>query len=113
MNLTTQETKKGDNQMLENIVDKEADARDVMDSLRGMIEEEGNPDKHKHNAHLATCECCGGTGIEAVLPELKAYPHQRGWSNPPALCSACEGEGNYVVNYDYQDPEESWDAGRY
>lgn len=99
--------------MLEKYVDKEADARDVIDSLRGMIEDEGNPDKYAHNAHLSTCGCCGGTGVEAILPEKKEYRHQRGWTNPPALCTACGGEGNYVVNYDYQDPEESWDAGRY
>lgn len=98
--------------MLE-IKDVESEARDLIDSLREMTEEEGSSLNYRSNAHVQTCECCAGTGIEAILPERKEYPHQRGWTNPPALCTACEGEGNYVASYDKEDPEESGDFGRY
>lgn len=100
--------------MLE-IKDVEAEARDVIDSLREMITDEGTVSRYQYNAHVETCECCAGTGVEPVEKEQvrKLYPHQGGWTSIPALCTACGGEGNYVLSHDKEDPEESWDAGRY
>ena len=104
--------------MLENIVDTEADARDVIDALNEMI---GNDVREnvRYKLHspitLQQCPCCGGTGVEGIYREALEWPtgHGQGWANPPAICESCNGEGNYIISNDKVYSEEPGDAGWY
>jgi DnaJ-class molecular chaperone len=97
--------------MLE-IKDVESDARDMIDALRDMSDsfDVRNDVRFKHGVEIRTCECCNGTGVEAITRESLIWPQGQGWTNPPATCQSCNGEGNYVIN-DQRNPTLTGDAG--